>query len=136
MFRRFLSGLLVASLLVAPLAADEGKNQGATGKRSAGKRAAWIAIGAAAGFGAGLFIGLNAFDDAVDSDRKVWTTALVAAAAGGVAGGLLSRSVGPSSAVGRPAAPKPAVPDVSWQTALRGSAVHPPSRRGPPAPGR
>jgi hypothetical protein len=41
-----------------------------------------------------LFIGLNAFDDSVNSDRKVWTSAIVGAAAGGVAGGLLSRSVG------------------------------------------
>ena len=51
--RRFISGLLVASLLVAPLAADEGKSQSAVGTSSGGKRAMWIVIGAAAGFGAG-----------------------------------------------------------------------------------
>ena len=136
MIRRLIGGLLVASLLVAPLAADDGRNQNPSRKGSGGKRAAWIAVGAAAGFAAGLFIGLNAYDDATDSDRKVWTTALVMAAAGGVAGGLLSKSVGPSSAVGRAAAPTLAVPDVSWQSALNGGAVQPPSRRGPPLLGR
>jgi hypothetical protein len=41
-----------------------------------------------------LFLGLNAYDDAVNSDQKVWTSALVGAAAGGLAGGLLSRNLG------------------------------------------
>lgn len=130
--RRFISGLLVASLLVAPLAADEGKSQSAVGTSSGGKRAMWIVIGAAAGFGAGMLIGLNAFDDAIDSDRKVWTTALVSAAAGGVAGGLLSRSVGPSTATRHSGAVKAPVPDVSWKAALNGGAVQPPPRRAAP----
>ena len=134
MVRRFLGGLLVASLFVAPLAADDGKSQSAAGKSSGGKRAVWIAIGAAAGFGAGVFIGLNAFDDAVDSDRKVWTTAIIAAAAGGVAGGLLSGSIGHAAPTGRPALAKPRVLDITWASALRGTPVSSPPPAARPAP--
>ena len=35
----------------------------------------WTAVGAGAGFGLGVWVGLTKFDDAIDSDRKVWTTA-------------------------------------------------------------
>jgi hypothetical protein len=123
MSRKTICAVLIALVTVAPLAADAGKGQNVAGRSSGGKRAAWIAIGAAVGFGAGLLIGLNAFDDAIDSDRKVWTTAIAAAAAGGVAGGLLSRSAGPTAAGGRRAIAKPRVPDVSWQSALRRGSV-------------
>jgi hypothetical protein len=51
----------------------------------------WTAVGAGAGFGLGMFVGLNAFDDAVNSDRKLWTTAALTAAAGGTIAWLLSR---------------------------------------------
>jgi hypothetical protein len=54
---------------------------------------AWTLVGIGAGFAAGLFIGLSAFDDSINSDRKVWTSAIVGAAAGGLAGGLISRNV-------------------------------------------
>ncbi|MGE0815405.1 MAG: hypothetical protein AB7O28_23655 [Vicinamibacterales bacterium] len=47
---------------------------------------AWTAVGAAAGFGVGLLGGLRAFDDAVHSDRKVWTTAVIGGAVGAVVG--------------------------------------------------
>ena len=43
-------------------------------------------IGAAAGFGAGLLIGLAAYDDAVNSERKIWTLTAVTTAAGAGAG--------------------------------------------------
>lgn len=43
-------------------------------------------IGAAAGFGAGLLIGLAAYDDAVNGERKIWTLAAVTTAAGAGAG--------------------------------------------------
>lgn len=52
----------------------------------------WTVSGAAVGFGAGLWGGLTAFDDAVNSDRKVWTTAIVGAGAGAVAGYLVGRA--------------------------------------------
>jgi hypothetical protein len=55
------------------------------------RKALWTVVGAAAGFGVGLWAGLHAFDDAIDSDRKVWTTAFVAAAGGGIAGFLIGR---------------------------------------------
>ena len=52
-----------------------------------------IPAGAAAGFAAGLFIGLSKFDDAVNSERKVTTTALIGAAGGGVGGYFLGRAL-------------------------------------------
>jgi hypothetical protein len=52
---------------------------------------AWTVSGAGAGFGVGLWAGLTAFDDAINSDRKVWTSAVVGAAIGGVAGYFLGR---------------------------------------------
>ena len=48
-------------------------------------------MGIGAGFGVGVWAGLTAFDDSVNSDRKVWTSAIVAAAAGGVLGYLVDR---------------------------------------------
>jgi hypothetical protein len=50
-----------------------------------------IAVGAAAGFTAGLLIGLNAFDDAINSTEKVWTTTAISAGAGGIVGWLGAR---------------------------------------------
>ena len=52
----------------------------------------WTVSGAGAGFGVGLWAGLSAFDDAVNSDRKVWTSAIVGAGVGAVAGYLIGRS--------------------------------------------
>jgi 4-amino-4-deoxy-L-arabinose transferase-like glycosyltransferase len=83
-----LSGLI---LLQVPLAADGRDNQSAPRKSGNTKRVIWTIVGAGAGFAAGVFIGLNKFDDAFNSDRKVWTTAIVGAIGGGVAGALLSR---------------------------------------------
>lgn len=51
----------------------------------------WTVTGAGAGFGIGLWAGLTAFDDAVNSDRKVWTSAIVGAGAGALAGYFISR---------------------------------------------
>jgi hypothetical protein len=52
----------------------------------------WTIGGAGAGFGVGLWAGLSAFDDAINSERKVWTTAVVGAAAGAVGGYLIGRA--------------------------------------------
>ena len=49
--------------------------------------------GAAGGFAAGLFIGLSKFDDAINSEQKVTTTALIGAAGGGVGGYFLGRAL-------------------------------------------
>ncbi len=53
---------------------------------------AWTIGGAGAGFGVGLWAGLSAFDDAINSDRKVWTSAVVGAAVGAVGGYLIGKS--------------------------------------------
>lgn len=97
MFRKvFCLSLLGLLLCHVPVSADsEGRSTAAPAKASSSsKRVVWTLVGIGAGFGAGLLIGLNAFDDSINSDQKVWTSALVGAAAGGVAGGLLSRNVG------------------------------------------
>ncbi len=52
----------------------------------------WMIGGAGAGFGVGLWAGLSAFDDAINSERKVWTTAVVGAAVGAVGGYLIGRT--------------------------------------------
>jgi hypothetical protein len=43
-------------------------------------------LGFGAGFGIGTAAGLDAYDDAINSDRKVWTSALVAGGVGGALG--------------------------------------------------
>jgi hypothetical protein len=50
-----------------------------------------LVAGAGGGFTLGLFAGLAAFDDAINSDRKVWTAALLSAAGGAVGGYFLGR---------------------------------------------
>jgi hypothetical protein len=103
-------GLVGLLLCPVPLSADtSGPSSSSSTKSSSTKRVIWTLVGIGAGFGAGLFLGLNAFDDAVNSDRKVWTGALVGAAAGGLAGNLLSRNVGRSPNLGVNGADKPRV---------------------------
>ncbi len=76
--------------------ADSPRARQSTGRSGTGKRVVWTLIGAGAGFGAGVLFGLNKFDDAINSDRKVWTSALVGAAAGGVTGALIGRAAASS----------------------------------------
>ena len=98
MFRRALCfGLAGLLLCHVPVSAD---TSGPSPSPSKTKRIVWTLVGMGAGFGAGLFLGLNAYDDSVNSDRKVWTSALVGAAAGGLAGNLLSRNGGRSPNLG------------------------------------
>ncbi|HEU0005525.1 MAG TPA: hypothetical protein VFS12_05980 [Terriglobia bacterium] len=49
--------------------------------------------GGGGGFAVGLFAGLAAFDDATNSDRKVWTTAILAGVGGAIGGYFLGRAV-------------------------------------------
>jgi peptidoglycan/LPS O-acetylase OafA/YrhL len=73
--------------------------------------ALWAVSGAGVGFGAGLWVGLSAFDDAVYSDRKVWTSAIVGAGVGAIAGYLIGRARGdrhrPSAATALAAGARP-----------------------------
>lgn len=134
MFRRVCSIALIGLAIVGgPVSADDGQApaQSPSSTRSSGKRIAWTVIGAAAGFGAGVFLGLNAFDDAVNSDRKVWTTAIVGAAAGGLAGAFLSRNVGRAPKTFAPPFEKAGSIDVSWESALKRTAtIEPPASGG------
>lgn len=76
---------VVVSLIVAlsPMPAAHAQNRG---------QVIWTISGAGAGFGVGLWAGLSAFDDAVNSDRKVWTSAIVGAGVGAVTGYLIGRA--------------------------------------------
>ncbi len=125
MRRRICSAVLIGILAAVPAVAET--REPAPKVSSSTKRVIWTVVGAGAGFAAGVFIGLNKFDDALYSDRKVWTTAIVGAAAGGVAGALLSRPSSPSPSVATAA--RPAEPlDVTWSEAIGGVSVTLPSR--------
>lgn len=76
---------LVVSLIIALGSAEIASAQSRT-------EIVWTAAGGGVGFGFGLWAGLTAFDDAVNSDRKVWTSAIVGAGVGAVAGYLIGRS--------------------------------------------
>jgi hypothetical protein len=93
--------------------------------QSGGKRVMWTVIGAGAGFAAGMLIGLHAFDDSVNSDRKVWTAAIVGAAGGGIAGALLGRNVRREPAVTARGTSKPQADTiaVSWSSVVKGRRV-------------
>jgi hypothetical protein len=128
MFRKVCSLILVSALFYStPIAAaaEPGQPPAApqTKSRSTGKRVMWTVIGAGAGFGAGLLIGLNQFDDAINSEQKVWISALVGAAAGGLAGGLLSRNVRSTPQSNEHGASTPDPVAVTWQSALAGGSA-------------
>ena len=100
MFRKaFCFGLIGLLLCHTPVWADTagGPRPPRTKTSSSTKRVVWTLVGIGAGFGAGVFIGLHAFDDAINSDRKVWTSAIVGAAAGGLAGGTAQQERRPRS---------------------------------------
>lgn len=65
--------------------------QGQSGNSTRGT-VIWTIAGAGGGFGIGLWAGLTKFDDAINSDRKVWTSAVVGAAVGAVGGYLIGRA--------------------------------------------
>lgn len=88
---------LCFTLLVPRLeaGAPDAKTAGPHGGGAKRGRMIGFIVGAGAGFGLGVFAGLNWFDDAVNSDRKVWTTAILLGAAGGTAGWFIGRAVSP-----------------------------------------
>ena len=121
---RTLCSVLVITMLATPAFADTGREpekSTATKAPSSAtcKRVIWTVVGAGAGFAAGVYLGFAKFDDATYAERKIWTTAIVGAAAGGVAGGLLSRTAGPRAPTSD-ASRSTVVPDLSWSEAIRG----------------
>jgi hypothetical protein len=89
MTNRVIAGALTVLLTTsAVVSADDGVAS-RTAARST--RPLWTLVGVGAGFGAGLWAGLTAFDESINSDRKVWTSAIVGAAAGGILGYLVDR---------------------------------------------
>jgi hypothetical protein len=56
-------------------------------------RTTFALAGGGGGFALGLVAGLAAFDDATNSDRKVWTTAVLSAVGGAVGGYFLGRAL-------------------------------------------
>jgi hypothetical protein len=85
---------ICVGLSPALLSAEQGPHRSAASPPATASPsvAGWTAAGAGAGFGLGLYAGLRAFDDAVNSDRKVWTAAIVAGAAGALVGYLVGRA--------------------------------------------
>jgi hypothetical protein len=127
--RRMLCGLLLLTMLAAPALADTGRERGQSRGSNATSNATrtrviWTVIGAGAGFAAGVYLGFAKFDDATYAERKIWTSAIVGAAAGGVGGALLSRKTGrsvPMTDVSNAAVVRPwSSDDVSWSEAVRG----------------
>ena len=96
MGRRLLMVILLVSMPATAAHAETG-------------RVVWTAVGAGGGFGIGVWAGLSAFDDAINSDRKVWTSAIVGAGAGAVAGYLIGRARNDRAhpSMRRPAAAEP-----------------------------
>ena len=51
----------------------------------------WTCVGVGTGFGLGMLAGFYVLDDAIYAERKIWTTAVVSAGAGGIIGFLVDR---------------------------------------------
>ena len=124
MFRNAL-GLALVGLLALPVSALADPQAPSPAKSSSSssstkKKVIWTIVGAGAGFALGTYIGFAKFDDATYAERKIWTTAIVGAAAGGVGGALIGRlNVGGNGQVERGATP--ARSDslaISWESAV------------------
>jgi len=83
---RALIASVVALACAAPSYAQSGQ------PRSTRSRVGWTLAGIGIGFGAGLYVGFNKFDQATYAERKITTTAIAGAAAGGVIAFLLARN--------------------------------------------
>jgi hypothetical protein len=88
------NGLIVCTML-ALFPCDWAFGQQPTSKsgESHKYRTLFTLAGGGGGFTVGLVAGLAAFDDAINSDRKVWTTAVLSAVGGAVGGYFLGRAL-------------------------------------------
>src|SRR5262249_14201949 len=85
---------ILCSVLLVFFAGNEVHSQVPAAKAESHKyRTVFTLVGGGGGFALGVFAGLAAFDDSVNSDRKVWTAALVSAAGGAVGGYFIGRSI-------------------------------------------
>ena len=90
MATRTVGGALIALLITSGIAlADDGRAPTRANARSGAP--VWTFVGIGAGFGVGLWAGFSAFDESVYSERKIWTSAIVGAAAGGLLGYFVDR---------------------------------------------
>ncbi len=71
----------------------QGQQSGTKNVESHRYRTLLTLAGGGGGFAGGLFAGLAAFDDATNSDRKVWTTAALSGVGGAVAGYFIGRAL-------------------------------------------
>lgn len=85
---RWIAAVVAFAVVLAALGAPSPAHAQPSGR---GSSALWATVGAGAGFGIGVWAGLTAFDEAINSDRKVWTSAIAGAAIGGTLGYLLGR---------------------------------------------
>lgn len=84
--------LLCLMLVGADIVSAE--SAGVSSTRSTPVVLRWTALGAGGGFGLGAYLGVAFFDDAVNSDRKFWASAIVGSVAGGIGGYLIGRQRG------------------------------------------
>ena len=82
---------VAAIVVIVIVASSPALAQDTSAHHRAPRRVLWTLVGAGGGFGIGLFVGLKRFDDAINSDRKVWTSAIIGAGAGAAIGWWLTR---------------------------------------------
>ena len=83
---RTLVAVILACSIAVPSYAQSGQ------PRSTGKRVGWTLAGVGIGFGVGTYVGFSRFDQATYAERKITTTAIGFAAAGGLIAFLLTRN--------------------------------------------
>jgi hypothetical protein len=85
------SATIIALLFLTLQVASFGEPPSAKPKESWEYRTIFTSLGTGGGLTLGLFAGIALFDDAIDSNRKVWTLATISTIGGGVGGYLLGR---------------------------------------------
>lgn len=81
--------LMIILIFAAPVVVHSATQSNEPPQRKSHK---WlIPVGAGVGFGLGLLLGFRAYDEAINSDQKIWTSAIVGGAIGGIGGWVASR---------------------------------------------
>jgi len=88
------SKLVMICILMSILSSEALAQQPASQPVPSSKyRKIFTIAGGGAGFALGMFVGLSAFDDAVNSEKKTTTAAIVGGAGGAVGGYFLGRGL-------------------------------------------